>query len=168
MNTHFIILLFILLDFSTNDYISLSNEDKLYEAVSGCVLHRGLRLYDDNEKQTTGVAGRFRPIDELRSEIISCIKGDSIKKRMIIDANDKELIKVIQLIPDKINPQLTDNLRWVATSEKWSKSLYSYFQSGNFKGIRTIYAAAHGHNANSIYMIAAVSNDRIREILKKY
>lgn len=137
--------------------------------VSWCVWHEGVRIYDDTDP------GRFRSVNDFREGCLEMQYRNRRAYNMINRASATTLRAIQEALPDSIpaDRALLRNLKWVAFHERQARALRASLAEGDFSdrlegyGIRWRYHAYQDHNPNARNLMAAVSNQMIRELIER-
>jgi len=135
----------------------------LYQHVSRCVWHDGLRLYDND------VPGTMKDVNVLRAGCLRLQQHNSDAEKLIFDASDNELADVLNLIEPGVEKEhnLSGHFRWVAQHESRRTTLRDLLVQGKYAEIRSLYYNHQNHNSNARYLLSCVSNGYIADLIKR-
>ncbi len=135
----------------------------LYQLVSRCVWHDGLRLYDND------VPGHMKDVNVLRAGCLRLQQHNGAAKELISDASDNELADVLNLIEPSVEKEhnLSGHFRWVAQHASRRTALRDLLAQGKYDEIRSLYYNHQNHNSNARYLLSCVNNGYIADLINR-
>ena len=133
----------------------------LYDHVSWCVWHEGLRLYDDSNP------GNLKDVNSIRKGCVNLQQHNDYAKNLINSASNNELSQVMGSIQLGVEHehQLSEHFRWVAFHEAKRAEILNLLAEGNFSGIRSLYYNHQNHNSNAKHLLSCVSNAYLTDMI---
>lgn len=135
----------------------------LYEHVSWCVWHEGLRLYDD------GMPGNLRAVNSIRNGCVNLQNHNNYARKLISSASNYELLEVMEAIQKRVEDEhhLFTHFEWVAFHESKRSDFLNLLAEGKFNEIRSIYYNHQNHNTNAKFLLSCVNNAYIENMINK-
>lgn len=135
----------------------------LYQHVSWCVWHDGLRLYNND------VPGHMNDVNALRCGCLRLQQHNSAAEKLISDASDNELAEVLHLIEPGVEKEhnLSGHFRWVAQHESRRAALRDLLAEEKYAEIRSLYYNHQNHNSNARFLLSCVSNGYIAGLINR-
>ena len=129
-------------------------EDTLLFHFAWTIWHEGVRIYVD------GIQEAFRDINDIRNESLAYQEHNPHAHNLIRTASNNDLISLLPVINEKVYIQFTlpVHLSWLAYHEGQLDAFRTALSKGNFENIRGIYYGKQEHNPNAKYLLAAMSD----------
>jgi hypothetical protein len=135
--------------------------------VKWCIFHEGCDVYQVPQGTGDQLNDQIRPIADLRSCYISKEQHNQHAQDLIRNANDSLLLQVTLQAAGEIPSQfqLRDNFWWVAYHEGLMASFRIWNAKHDFSEIRAGYQNKQAHNPNAHYLLSAVNNRYIYDLV---